>query len=80
MASCVAVMRSRPLAKPAAMADDSVQPLPWVLFAALTLAFGQRIHDRIGAETYMRWLRGFLWAMVIMLIVQFTRLMIERFA
>ncbi len=56
------------------------QTLPWVLFAALTLAFGQRIHDRIGAETYMRWLRGFLWAMVMMLIVQFTRLMIERFA
>jgi uncharacterized membrane protein YfcA len=56
------------------------QTLPWALLATVTLLFGRRIHDRIDAETYMRWLRGFLWAMVVMLVVQFARLMVARFA
>ena len=55
------------------------QTLPWVLLAAVTLVFGRRIHDRLSAFTYMRWLRGFLWAMVALLIAQFIRLMVVRF-
>ena len=54
------------------------QTLPWVLLAAVTLVFGRRIHDRISTHTYMRWLRGFLWAMVVLLVVQFVRLMTAR--
>jgi len=55
------------------------QTLPWVVLAAVTLVFGRRIHDRLSAFTYMRWLRGFLWAMVALLIAQFIRLMAVRF-
>jgi uncharacterized protein len=55
------------------------QTLPWVLLAAVTLVFGRRIHDRISTFTYMRWLRGFLWAMVALLLAQFIRLMVVRF-
>ncbi len=55
------------------------QTLPWVLLAAVTLVFGRRIHDRISTYTYMRWLRGFLWGMVALLIAQFIRLMAVRF-
>ncbi len=54
------------------------QTLPWALLATVTLLLGRRIHDRINTFTYMRWLRGFLWAMVVLLIVQFTRLMAAR--
>jgi uncharacterized protein len=54
------------------------QTLPWVLLAAVTLVFGRRIHDRISTFTYMRWLRGFLWAMVALLLGQFIRLMAVR--
>jgi uncharacterized membrane protein YfcA len=55
------------------------QTLPWVMLAAVTLVFGRRIHDRISTFTYMRWLRGFLWAMVALLLAQFIRLMAVRF-
>jgi uncharacterized membrane protein YfcA len=55
------------------------QTLPWVLLAAGTLMFGRRVHDRLSTFTYMRWLRGFLWAMVALLIAQFIRLMVARF-
>jgi uncharacterized protein len=55
------------------------QTLPWVVLAAVTLVFGRRIHDRLSTYTYMRWLRGFLWAMVALLIAQFIRLMVVRF-
>jgi len=55
------------------------QTLPWALLATVTLLVGRRIHDRINTFTYMRWLRGFLWAMVVLLIVQFARLMTARF-
>ncbi len=55
------------------------QTLPWVLLAAVTLVFGRRIHDRLSTFTYMRWLRGFLWAMVALLLAQFIRLMVVRF-
>jgi uncharacterized protein len=55
------------------------QTLPWVLLAGVTLVFGRRIHDRLSTFTYMRWLRGFLWAMVALLLAQFIRLMAMRF-
>ena len=54
------------------------QTLPWVLLAAVTLVLGRRIHDRISTHTYMRWLRGFLWAMIILLVAQFVRRMAGR--
>ena len=52
--------------------------LPWAVLACLTLAAGWRLHDRASAETYIRWLRGFMWVMVPLLLVQFARAMSSR--
>jgi hypothetical protein len=37
---------------------------------AAALFVGHRIHDRVSAATYARWLRGFLWLMVGLLVLQ----------
>ena len=44
---------------------------PLVALAALFV--GHRIHDRVSAATYARWLRGFLWLMVGLLVLHFAR-------
>ena len=49
------------------------------IIAVTGLGFSCLVHDRISTFTYMRWLRGFLWAMVALLIAQFIRLMVVRF-
>lgn len=54
------------------------QTLPWACVAFITLIFGRRVHARISTVTYMRWLRVFLWMMVLLLLVQFTRSMLVR--
>ncbi len=50
--------------------------LPWAVVAVATLAIGTRIRGRVDAATYVRWLRKFLWAMVVLLLLQFARTMI----
>ena len=42
--------------------------------AVLTLLAGMRVRERIDVPTYRRWLRGALWAMAALLIVQFAYL------
>lgn len=37
------------------------------------LGAGRRLHHRASTETYTRSLRGFLWLMVVLLLVQFVR-------
>ena len=39
------------------------------------LAVGERVRRRVHVETYMGWLRKFLWAMVVLLIFQFVSVM-----
>lgn len=46
---------------------------PFAVLALAGLFAGHRIHDRVSTPTYTRWLRGFLWLMVGMLVVQFAR-------
>jgi uncharacterized membrane protein YfcA len=46
---------------------------PFALLALVTLLIGHRVHDRVSTATYMKWLRGFLWVMVGMLVLQFIR-------
>jgi uncharacterized membrane protein YfcA len=46
---------------------------PFALIALAALFVGHRIHDRVSAATYARWLRGFLWLMVGLLVLQFAR-------
>jgi uncharacterized membrane protein YfcA len=54
--------------------------LPWAIVAWATLALGHRLHDRASVETYGRWLRGFMWVMAVVLVVQFARAMWARLA
>jgi uncharacterized protein len=50
----------------------------WLLIGALTvpsvaaLFAGMRVRSRIDAPTYRRWLRGALWIMAVLLLVQFS--------
>lgn len=46
---------------------------PWAVLALVTLFLGHRVHDRVSTATYMKWLRGFLWIMVGLLVLQFLR-------
>ena len=46
--------------------------LPFAAVAATALLIGMRIRDRVAADTYKRWLRWVLWAMVLILIGQFA--------
>jgi uncharacterized membrane protein YfcA len=52
--------------------------LPWALLGAATLFFGERIRRRTSAAVYLVWLRKFLWAMVVLLVFQFLRMMWAR--
>ena len=52
--------------------------IPWALIAATTFFAGQRLRGRVSPETYLGWLRKFLWAMVALLAFQYIRIMIER--
>lgn len=52
--------------------------VPWALVGASTLFFGERIRRRTGTATYLGWLRKFLWAMVVLLVFQFARMMWQR--
>lgn len=47
--------------------------IPFALVALVTLFAGHRLHDRVSSATYMKWLRGFLWLMVALLLLQFAR-------
>ena len=47
--------------------------IPFAFVALVTLFAGHRLHDRVSSATYMKWLRGFLWAMVLLLLLQFVR-------
>jgi uncharacterized membrane protein YfcA len=49
--------------------------LPLAAAAVATLVLGTRIRKRVDAATYVGWLRKFLWAMVVLLLVQFARSM-----
>jgi len=46
--------------------------LPWVVLSGVALAAGTRIRHRIQPQSYMRWLRGFLWVMAFALLAQFA--------
>jgi uncharacterized membrane protein YfcA len=46
---------------------------PFALVALAALLVGHRVHDRVSAATYVKWLRGFLWLMVGLLVLQFVR-------
>jgi uncharacterized membrane protein YfcA len=46
---------------------------PFALVALAALFVGHRVHDRVSAATYVKWLRGFLWVMVGLLCLQFVR-------
>jgi len=46
---------------------------PFALVAVAALFVGHRIHDRVSTATYAKWLRGFLWLMVGLLVLQFAR-------
>lgn len=52
--------------------------VPWIVLALVALPFGRKVHSRISPQTYTNWLRWFLWAMVVLLLVQFARLMLAR--
>jgi hypothetical protein len=54
--------------------------VPWAVVAAAGLVAGRRVHRRVGTESYARWLRRFLWVMVVLLIVQFAWAMAKRIA
>jgi len=45
--------------------------VPWALMAVVTLYMGQRVRSRLDATAYMAWLRKFLWAMVVLLLLQY---------
>ena len=45
--------------------------VPWALMAVVTLFMGQRVRSRLDASAYMGWLRKFLWAMVVLLLLQY---------
>jgi len=45
---------------------------PWAAVAVAGLFAGRRIHRRVSTETYMRWLRAFLWTMAVLLVLQFA--------
>lgn len=51
---------------------------PWALLSLILLLAGERIRKRVSADTYMGWLRKFLWAMVALLLVGFVRAMLEK--
>jgi uncharacterized membrane protein YfcA len=46
--------------------------VPWALMAVVTLFMGQRVRSRLDATAYMNWLRRFLWAMVVLLLIQYA--------
>ena len=52
--------------------------VPWIVLALVALPLGRKVHLRISPQTYTNWLRWFLWAMVVLLLVQFARLMLAR--
>ena len=52
--------------------------LPWALLGVATLFMGERIRHRTSTAVYLGWLRKFLWAMVILLVFQFLRMMWAR--
>jgi uncharacterized membrane protein YfcA len=47
--------------------------VPFAFVALLTLSIGHRLHDRVDAATYAKWLRAYLWVMVVLLVAQFLR-------
>ena len=49
-----------------------VSTLPLALLAVVTLLAGQRVRSRLDAAAYMGWLRKFLWAMVLLLLLQYA--------
>ncbi len=58
--------------------SGEISPRGWLLIGALTvpsvaaLFAGMRVRSRIDAPTYRRWLRGALWIMTALLLVQFS--------
>lgn len=60
-------------------ASGLIGPSTWIavaMLAAPSLAafyWGARIRERLDADTYRRWLRGALWAMAAMLVLQFAK-------
>jgi uncharacterized protein len=52
--------------------------VPWALLGVATLFFGERIRRRTSTAVYLGWLRRFLWAMVVLLVFQFLRMMWVR--
>ena len=46
--------------------------VPWALLAVITLLMGQRVRSRLDSTVYMGWLRKFLWAMVVLLLLQYA--------
>jgi uncharacterized membrane protein YfcA len=54
--------------------------VPWALVACAALFAGWRLHDRVSAEAYTRWLRGFMWVMAAALLVQFALAMRTKVA
>ncbi len=53
-------------------ADVAVATLPLALIAAVALALGMIVRERVAAETYRRWLRKTLWVMAALLVAQFA--------
>jgi uncharacterized protein len=58
--------------------SGEISPRGWLIIGALTvpavaaLFAGMRVRSRIDAPTYRRWLRGALWIMAALLLVQFS--------
>jgi len=58
--------------------SGEISPRGWLLIGALTvpsvaaLFAGMRVRNRIDAPTYRRWLRGALWIMAALLLLQFS--------
>lgn len=50
-----------------------VAALPWSLATTAAVLAGARLRSRVDARRYLGWLRRFLWAMAILLVLQFLR-------
>ena len=57
---------------------DWLGTLPLVAIAAIAFLIGSRVRSRADERTYRRWLRKFLWLMVVLLLGQFAHLMFLR--
>lgn len=52
--------------------------VPWALAGFVPFWFGSQVRKRASTQAYVRWLRGFMWAMAALLLGQFAWIMWQR--